>query len=251
MSGRPIDSGAGVSFAVNYTFLCLTVAIMSQTPIAIFAKAPRPGTVKTRLIPVLGPEKAARLYERATTHTVKTAVEAQAGPVELWCSPTILHPFFDGLARAWQPALRTQSNGNLGLRMLRTFEALLTGHPQAILIGSDCPSLTSEDIRKAADALSRGANAVFVPTEDGGYALIGLRMVDASLFEGVPWSTEGVMEATRERLRDLDWSWEELPTRWDLDRPDDFRRLLADSRLSHLADRIARPTRTPKLRAVS
>jgi uncharacterized protein len=223
----------------------------SRTPIAIFAKVPRPGTVKTRLIPTLGAEKSTRLYERCTTHTVKTALEADVGPVELWCTPTILHPFFDGLVRAWHPVLRTQGNGNLGVRMLRTFEALLLGHSQALLIGSDCPSLTVEDIRNAAQALSGGANAVFVPAEDGGYALIGLRAVDPALFDRVPWSTDAVMSVTRERLEDLEWAWKELPVRWDVDRPEDFHRLAADPRLGHLCDRIARPTPGRKLRAVS
>jgi hypothetical protein len=223
----------------------------SLTPVAIFAKVPRPGTVKTRLIPELGAEKATRLYERCTTHTVKTALDANVGPVELWCTPTILHPFFDGVGRSLHPVLRTQGNGNLGVRMWRTLEALLTGHHQALLIGSDCPSLTAEDIRNAAQALSAGNDAVFVPTEDGGYALIGLRAVEPALFEEIPWSTDAVMETTRERMRDLDWTWKELPVRWDVDRPEDFRRLAADPVLGHLCDRFSRPSSGPRLRAVS
>lgn len=221
------------------------------TPIAIFAKVPRPGTVKTRLIPELGSEKATRLYERCTVHTVKTAMEANVGPVELWCTPTILHPFFDGIGRSLHPVLRTQGNGNLGVRMWRTLEALLIGHRQALLIGSDCPSLTAEDIRSAALALSAGNDAVFVPTEDGGYALIGIRAVEPTLFEDIPWTTDRVMETTRERMRDLDWTWKELPVRWDVDRPEDFRRLEADPILSHLCDRISRRASGPRLRAVS
>ena len=67
------------------------------------------------------------------------------------------------------------------------------GHSQAIIVGSDCPSLTVEDFRNAAQILSTGANAAFVPTEDGGYALIGLRAVDPALFDHVPWSTDAVM----------------------------------------------------------
>ena len=91
----------------------------SQTPIAIFAKVPRPGTVKTRLIPELGAEKTTRLYERCVSHTVKTALDANVGPVELWCTPTILHPFFDGIGRSLHPVLRTQGNGNLGVHVDR------------------------------------------------------------------------------------------------------------------------------------
>jgi uncharacterized protein len=67
---------------------------------------------------------------------------------------------------------------------------------------------------------------VFVPAEDGGYALIGLSRNDARVFEGINWGGTEVMAQTRERLRGLGWRWHELDTLWDVDRPADYQRLL-------------------------
>jgi len=66
--------------------------------ISVFAKAPVPGQAKTRLIPALGPDGAARLHARLVTHTLTTVSAAALGPVTLWCAPDTAHPFFDGLA---------------------------------------------------------------------------------------------------------------------------------------------------------
>ena len=97
-----------------------------------------------------------------------------------------------------------------------------------LLIGTDCPALTSAHLRAAADALAQGADAVFGPVEDGGYMLVGLRDPSAAtrlqLFEGIDWSTERVMMQTRERLRAAHASWHELPLLWDVDEPADWLR---------------------------
>jgi hypothetical protein len=100
----------------------------------------------------------------------------------------------------------------------------------AVLIGSDCPALRPSDLRRAARLLAGGADAVLAPAEDGGYALIGLRRVRDELFSGVRWGTEDVMRQTRERLARLGWRWRELRTVWDVDRPEDYRRLRREIR---------------------
>jgi glycosyltransferase A (GT-A) superfamily protein (DUF2064 family) len=74
---------------------------------------------------------------------------------------------------------------------------------------------------------------VFSPTEDGGYALIGLTRCDERLFEGIAWSTPRVMDETRARLRGLGWRWRELDTLWDVDRPADYERLVASALLEN------------------
>ena len=66
---------------------------------------------------------------------------------------------------------------------------------------------------------------MLVPAEDGGYALIGVRRVARTLFEGVDWGGARVLAQTRRRLKRLGWRWTELRTVWDVDRPDDVRRL--------------------------
>jgi glycosyltransferase A (GT-A) superfamily protein (DUF2064 family) len=110
--------------------------------------------------------------------------------------------------------------------MHAAFESVLARHSRALLVGSDCPALTARHLREADQALRDGADAVFVPCEDGGYALIGLRRIDPLLFEGIRWGDDSVMAGTRDRLRSLGWRWRELETLWDVDRPEDYQRLL-------------------------
>ena len=95
------------------------------------------------------------------------------------------------------------------------------------MIGTDCPALTAGELRAAAKALQAGNDAVFVPAEDGGYVLIGLRHPIASLFYGIPWGTDQVMDHTRARLRSAGLRWQELAPLWDVDRPEDLDRLRA------------------------
>jgi glycosyltransferase A (GT-A) superfamily protein (DUF2064 family) len=97
----------------------------------------------------------------------------------------------------------------------------------ALVIGTDCPALTADHLRAAADALRDGADAVVIPVADGGYALIGTRSPQPALFSDMEWSTTTVMAETRNRLRALGLAWRELPALWDLDRPDDLDRLHA------------------------
>ena len=115
--------------------------------------------------------------------------------------------------------------------MLYAFESALAAHARVLLLGSDCPALTAPHLLQADRALRDGADAVFVPCEDGGYALIGLRRVAARLFDGIVWGGRDVMASTRVRLDALGWRWRELETLWDVDRPEDYQRLLASGLL--------------------
>lgn len=194
----------------------------SQT--VVFAKAPEPGSAKTRLIPALGEEGAARLHARFVHHAIRTALGADAGEVELCCAPDRHHPFFGRAAAYFGVALADQAGRDLGERMASAFRRGLA-QGAVILVGTDCPALASADIRAAHEALEDGADAVFVPVEDGGYVLIGLRRFDSLLFSGIDWGTEQVMRQTRARLAELGWRWRELAMRWDVDRPEDLARL--------------------------
>ena len=199
-----------------------------MTPILVFAKAPIPGEVKTRLIPALGAAGAAELHERLVDRTLATAAAAATGPVELCCAPDALHPALAALARAHGATLAGQGPGDLGDRMREAFRRALTGAPAAIVIGCDCPALTPEHLREAAAALAAGHDAVLAPAEDGGYVLIGLTHASDSLFDGIGWGGPTVMAATRERLAALGWRSQELATLWDVDRPADVARIRRD-----------------------
>jgi hypothetical protein len=196
----------------------------AQVAIAVFAKAPVAGSVKTRLVAMLGAEGAARLHERLVERALATAFEARLGPVALWCAPDTSHPFFAQCAARFGVELRRQEGADLGERMHRAFEVALERHPALLLVGSDCPTLEPRDLAAAARALDTH-DAVLIPAEDGGYVLVGLTRPHASLFEGVAWGTAAVMEATRARLAAAGLRWAALPALWDVDRVEDYARL--------------------------
>src|SRR4051812_2387025 len=164
--------------------------------IAILAKAPLAGLVKTRLEPVLGPEGAAALQARLIQRTVETARAAAVGPITVWGTPDIRYPIFHELAELPDVTLARQPDSDLAGRMLYA----LMGASPALVVGTDCPALKPSHLRHAADTLRSGLDAVVISVEDGGYALIGTREPHMALFSNIRWSTETVMADTRRRL---------------------------------------------------
>ncbi|MGE0673192.1 MAG: TIGR04282 family arsenosugar biosynthesis glycosyltransferase [Methylibium sp.] len=199
---------------------------LSRVQVAVLAKAPIPGLAKTRLIPALGAQGAAQLQRRLARQAVRTALDAGLGPVTLWCAPDARHRLFRTLHKALGVACLVQASGDLGERMHTAFRLHAASGP-VLLIGTDCPPLTPQHLRDAAQALVRGHEAVFLPAEDGGYVLVGLRSPQPALFRGMRWSTPSVMADTRQRARDAGVAWCELETLWDLDVPTDLERLSA------------------------
>jgi hypothetical protein len=201
----------------------------------VFAKAPQPGAVKTRLIPRLGAHGAAELHARLIERTMATAREIDGVERELHGSPAS-NEALRACARKHDAALIAQAEGDLGARMHAAFtRALVADRCSAVvLIGSDCPAITARFLHGAFDRLRDGCDAVFGPAEDGGYVLVGLTRVAPALFLDIAWSTAAVMGETRARLRQLQWRWRELPTLWDVDRPEDCDRLAREPQISCL-----------------
>lgn len=192
-----------------------------STAVIVFAKAPVAGLAKTRLAPALGAEGAAALAARMLHHTLAQAVQAGLGPVELCGAPDAAHPALVAAAAAVGATLTAQGGGDLGSRMHRAFARVLAQHGHALVVGTDAPALDAAMLREAAASL-RGHDAVFVPALDGGYALVGLRRADPRWFRDMAWSTPGVMDATRQRLRDARVRWAELAPVADIDEPQDL-----------------------------
>jgi rSAM/selenodomain-associated transferase 1 len=188
--------------------------------VAVLAKAPIPGLAKTRLIPAIGAHAAAVLQERLTERAVATACAADVGPVTLWCTPSPDQTSFQDLARGFAIVLKQQPDGDLGERMLG---AIAAQNGPTLVIGTDCPALTSEHLREAAQVLD-DADVVLIPAEDGGYVLIGARAVHLDLFAGIAWSTSAVLAQTRTRIGALSLKALELPTLWDVDTEADLAR---------------------------
>src|SRR5437773_1335638 len=199
---------------------------MVSTIVMIFAKAPVPGAVKTRLIPALGPACAAQLALRMLEHALQTAAEAGLGPVQLHCAPDAGHPALRAAADRAGAICLAQESGDLGERMRSALAAALQHSPRALLLGTDCPALDAGVLREADAALAAGVEGVFVPTADGGFALTGFRREALAaidrVFARIPWSTSTVMPVMRDHLLYADLRWTELATRVDVDEPADL-----------------------------
>jgi len=191
-----------------------------EVAVAIMAKAPRPGTVKTRLCPPLVAAEAAALYRCFLLDKIATVgALVDARPVIAY-SPDDARAELGGLAPGF--TLVAQHGPDLGARLHATLADLLAaGHVGAIAVDSDTPTLPSAFLQQAVDCLSRPG------PEDGGYYLIGVRSPHRELFEGVPWSTSEVLEITRRRAAASGLRAVDLPSWFDVDTPDDFERLRA------------------------
>lgn len=198
----------------------------------VFAKAPERGRTKTRLIPLLGADGAAALHETLVDHTLANAAKLVSAGVGLELRATSVDDeFLQAAARRHGATLLRQVDGDLGRRMHAACAAALRDSRQVVLIGSDCPALGTHHIAEAFRTLEQNHDAVFCPTEDGGYALVGLGRCDERLFRDISWSTSSVMAETRSRVNELGWRHIELETLWDVDRAEDYRRLLASAML--------------------
>jgi len=198
--------------------------LIPDARVLIFAKAPQPGRVKTRLIPVLGAQGASDLQARLLADTLARLATAGLAPIELWCVPDPACDPFPEMAARHGLHLYRQQGVDLGERMLHAAAHALDRGSPVILLGTDCPSLDGDYLQRAFAVLD-GRDAVLGPAEDGGYVMLGLRRAVPALFARVPWGTDRVAAVTRDRMATLGWDWAELPALWDLDRPEDLKRL--------------------------
>ncbi len=188
----------------------------------VFARAPVPGRAKTRLIPVLGEEGAARLHAWLVNRTLAKVAAVGGTDMQLWCSPSADDPFLKSCAERHDIPLYTQRGDDLGARMHHAFETALRTAPWAILLGTDIPELRIRDVQQAVDAMGRGEDAVAGPAFDGGYYLLGLCQTSPFLFDGIPWGTDRVWATTQARLSALGRFWATIAWHRDLDGPQDL-----------------------------
>ncbi|PYK99193.1 MAG: hypothetical protein DME19_09535 [Verrucomicrobia bacterium] len=189
----------------------------------IFVKAPRPGAVKTRLGEAIGAEASCAAYRQLVEALLRRLQRLSA--VELGFSPDdAAGEIQTWLKRGW--TTRPQGAGNLGQRLQSAFErAFVTGVKRAVIIGSDCPAVTAEDIYEAWNGL-RTHDVVLGPATDGGYWLIGLRRLQPELFHRIPWSTETVFGETMKRIRQAGLDVQLLRELSDVDTAHDWRAFL-------------------------
>lgn len=197
--------------------------------IAVLARAPRLGRVKTRLAPLLGDAGALMLHRQLVESTLFRARDAALGAVTLWVADGDDDPEVQTCAARQRVALRAQQGADLGERMHAALAHSLQRSTAALLIGTDCPALQPRHLQQAAQALA-AHEIVLIPAHDGGYVLIGLAQLaqpPAALFDGIAWGSPSVLAATRERIAQLGLRAAELHPLPDLDTPDDYRAALA------------------------
>jgi uncharacterized protein len=197
--------------------------------IAVMAKAPRAGQVKTRLVPPLTPEAAGRLsacFLSDITENIRLAARAAAIQGYVAYAPAGLERMFDGVLAPGTGLVLADGSGELpprvhgfGRSLLDAARALFArGHESVCLLNSDSPTLPTALLAEAARALAApGHRVVLGPADDGGYYLLGMKAPHAHLFEDIAWSTGAVAAETRARACALGLSIVELVPWYDVD----------------------------------
>lgn len=192
----------------------------------IFCKSPVAGRVKTRLQPELTATQAVDAHIQLTGFTLDRAFQRPLCAVQLYCDPDIHHPFFTQCAKKYPLTLMPQQGDDLGARMSNALSGALTQYQHAVLIGCDCPSLTTDDLQRSFLALQNGQDVVVAPAEDGGYVLIGLSRPQPCLFSDMTWSNSTVMTVTWQRAARAGLTIHALAMQWDVDTINDWFRFL-------------------------
>lgn len=201
---------------------------LTRTPdrsdaLLIFLRWPEPGAVKTRLARDIGNQEAAEVYRHLAERTLDAArsladrcravafytPQERGRDIERWVGPD-----FECLP---------QIEGDLGARMAAAFRYVFeAGAARAVIIGTDCPFITSDLLDRSFHLLNEN-DIVIGPAKDGGYYLLGMKVLRRELFKGIPWSSSEVFRVTLDRIRRAGWACAQLPELFDVDRVEDLR----------------------------
>ena len=188
--------------------------------VAIFARVPVPGGVKTRLTPALGADEAADLYRALLVDTIEIA-EAADARLTIAFTPATGRRLLERLLGP-RRRLLIQPPGDLGERIEAVVGQVQRGKAgRVVVVGSDCPGLSAARIGEAWSALE-AVPVVLGPAADGGLYLIGVARSAAGLLQGIPWSTGRERDAVKSRLLERGIAFRELATERDLDTPRDL-----------------------------
>jgi uncharacterized protein len=194
--------------------------------LAITAKAPRPGHVKTRLHGLLSVEDATRLYCCFLKDALALAETLPAVETIVSYTPKGFEGYFKGIVSSGHRMLAQRGDG-LGDKLINAFDDLFgEGFEAVALMNADSPTLPRAYLAEAFEALRRPGDRVVVgPAEDGGYYFVGIKRRHPCLFERISWSSERVLAETIGRAREIGLEVMLLPQWYDVDRAFDFERL--------------------------
>ena len=199
----------------------------SNIDILLFARLPVLGKVKTRLRDALSETEILALYEAMFKRVAGLLDESRLAQVQLWLDtdPAKENEFVLDLPGSFK--INEQIEGDLGEKMNFAINKSLVSKDSeyALLLGSDCPAMTYDYLNHALCLLSDGNKLVLGPAEDGGYVLIGVNKSYPELFQDINWGTNEVLEKTIQKAINIGIDYVCLEPLWDLDRPDDLRRL--------------------------
>jgi rSAM/selenodomain-associated transferase 1 len=200
------------------------------TVFIVFARAPEPGRVKTRLAATLGDADALAIYHRLGTHTlrvVRAAAERQPGSrVVVYHAPAeASHAMAAWLGHDLE--YRPQCGGDLGARMANAVAAELSrGAANVVVVGTDCPELDADVLTRAVASLE-DVDVALGPATDGGYYLLATRRTHPALFQGIPWSSADTLRHTLAAAARSGVAVRLLDERSDIDTADDWRAWVA------------------------
>lgn len=197
--------------------------------LAVTAKAPRPGFVKTRLYGALSVDDATDLYRCFLKDTLALVESIPGIEVLISYTPEGSEGFFEGVISSGARLLAQRGDG-LGDRLIHAFEDLFgEGFDSVALMNADSPTLPPSYVAQAFEELRRPGDRVVVgPAEDGGYYLIGIKRLHRRLFERITWSSERVLAETIERAIEIKLEVTLLPQWYDVDSVAGFERLKRD-----------------------
>jgi uncharacterized protein len=184
----------------------------------IFVKNPVLGKVKTRLAKTLGDQKALEIYLELLSFTHKVTSGLDCGKFVFYAD----HVDQDDIWQNGGYIKKPQSGKDLGERMQNAFQSVFEeGHDKALIIGSDCAEITTEIIQEAFAHLEQ-KDVVVGPAKDGGYYLLGLKAMQGSLFQNMPWSSSEVLDLTLRKTNESGLTFSLLPELSDIDEEKDL-----------------------------
>jgi uncharacterized protein len=199
--------------------------------LAVMTKAPRAGQVKTRLVPPLSPQEAAQLnvcFLRDTATAIAKACGTTARGIGVYTPVGAEAAYIDILPNDFD--LLPQRGDGFGERLaFAAADLFQCGFTSVCLIDSDSPTIAADVYTKAVELLSKPTQRVVLgPSDDGGYYLIGIKREHPELFQRIDWSTERVLDQTKQRAQEIKVDVSLLPTGYDIDDAAGLRRLCGD-----------------------